>query len=310
MKSQQKIELSIVITTKDRYHDLLDCIKSVINDNKRFVDWELIIIDDGSSDDTKTLNKILLSKDKYKIIHHKKSLGMINSRNEGLLVSSGDSVILIDDDNVIHPNMVNVLVDVAKNKSNGIVGATICYFDTKEKYFDYQKINLYTGRTRGHLSKKKRKWYSSDGVPNVFLIRRDVIKKCGLFDEALLSDYSEPDYSFNAKKYGINCVVADAAITYHKLPRVSDVIRHIGGHRKVVAYCLIRNRIIFVSRYGNFLEKMIFCTIFSFFWTLLYLLLALMHGRSDLIKVYLLGCFDGWLYVVTHTVHNSMPRDL
>ena len=299
MKTKKRISLSIVITTKDRYRDLLDCVESVINDNKRVTEWELIIIDDGSIDDTKTLNTIPLSRDKFRIIHHKKSLGMIKSRNEGLLISHGDSVILIDDDNVIEPNMVNALMNAAKHKPNGIVGATIYYFDSKEKYFDYQRINFFTGRTRGYLSKTESNWYPSDGVPNVFLIRRDVINKCGIFDEDLLSDYSEPDYSFNAKKYGINCIVANAAITYHKLPRVSDVMRHIGGHRKVVAYCLIRNRIIFISRYGNLLEKLIFYFVFSLSWTIIYSIISIIKSRSDLVSLYFLGLADGYNYVMS-----------
>jgi glycosyltransferase involved in cell wall biosynthesis len=92
-------KISVNILTKNREKLLQKAVASVFGQS--FSDWELIIVDDGSSDGTIDYLAEIASiypKDKIKIISHAKSLGITQSRQEALLESRGEYVAVLDDD--------------------------------------------------------------------------------------------------------------------------------------------------------------------------------------------------------------------
>ena len=147
----------------------------------------------------------------------------------------------------------------------------------------------------------------SEGVPNAFLIKREVFENCGKFDEGLIQTFTEPDFSFKAMECGYETGIVKKAKIYHDIPESSwSTPRALGGMYSQKAYCLMRNRSVIVSRYGNFLEKLVYITLFSWFWPLLYSLLILRYGRFDLIRLYWLGFKDGLIYFFRGKLISSL----
>lgn len=324
------MELSIIITTKDRYQNLLSCLDSVrynLKDNHT----ELIIVDDCSSDETKNLSIKTLKKfsKNAKIFHFKKQLMMVKARNFGAKEAKGKFILFIDDDNVLEKTAVGFLVKEAKsNNDYGILGPQMCYAN-KESYMLSQKFNFYTGMTsrlvpdnqnihksflNSFLVSKvsntlNKKVYLTDGVPNVFLIKEEVFKKCGYFDESLVQTYTELDFALHAKKFGYLSAIIPKSITYHQIDAKDDFSPEgLGAKFKQKAYCLMRNRIVIVKRYGNTLQKSIYFLFFSWVWFLVYLLLTVKNRRLDLVKIYSRGFKDGLIYLFTGKLVNSLPR--
>lgn len=89
--------VSINILTKNRVDLLKEALQSVARQN--FSDYEVIIIDDGSTDSTEEQLKNLPFSE-FKVIRHEKSLGIIASRQEALETSRGEFVAVLDDDDV------------------------------------------------------------------------------------------------------------------------------------------------------------------------------------------------------------------
>ena len=86
---------SIVIITYNRSHFILTAINSVINQS--YTDWELIIIDDGSSDDTESVILPFLKDSRIKYFyqsHQKKGV----ARNNGIKRTTGEYLCFLDDD--------------------------------------------------------------------------------------------------------------------------------------------------------------------------------------------------------------------
>jgi len=296
------MQLSIVITTKNRKQYLLDCIHSIFKSKKINFQYEIIIIDDSSSDGTENIREqVLQHKYKFKNIffyHQQKSLKMVKARNVGARLARGRYVLFVDDDNIIHPDMISNLVSFANTTPTyGIVGPSMYNFFNKKKYMDYQKINLFLAKTTGVVSNDSIGHYCSDGIPNVFLVKKDVFEKCGYFDEQLIQTFTEPDFSLNAKKNGYKTVTYNKAITYHNSD-ASRVLSRTIGSVPAKAYCLIRNRFIIVKRYGSFLNKLIFLVFFSWGWPLIYSMLAISIGKFDLIRLYWAGFYDGLNYFI------------
>lgn len=303
------MKLSITITTKNRKGDLLKCIESIRKSD--FEDYELIIVDDNSSDGTELLEERDFDIEGLKIIHSKEDLMMVGARNLGAKSARGKYSLFIDDDNVVDKEMITQLVKCAdKYGKYGIIGPSIYYLNPPKVYFNYQKINLYVGRTISFIAESKKEIIDSDGIPNVFLIKREVFDKCGYFDPELIQTFTEPDFAFRVRRYGFKCGVCQKAKTFHKVGRKDTLSPRILSNWPQKAYCLIRNRTVLVKRYGNFLQKVIYLLFFSWLWPLVYSISTLSSKRYDLIKLYWYGFWDGVVYFSTGRLVNSLPSIL
>ena len=73
--------------------------------NQSLQDFEIIIINDNSNDNTKDIiNNFYKKSNKIKIIEHKKNLGIYSSRIDGILFAKGKYILYIDsDDTILNP---------------------------------------------------------------------------------------------------------------------------------------------------------------------------------------------------------------
>lgn len=102
--------VSVIITTQNRSSLLNRAIKSVLNQTYKNI--EIIIVDDASSDDTKSLVKGYLSR--YQQIKYKKNkqvMGANYSRNLGINIAQGEFVTGLDDDDEFLPTRIQDFVD-------------------------------------------------------------------------------------------------------------------------------------------------------------------------------------------------------
>jgi len=305
--------LSIIITTRNRKKNLFRCINSICKSNLPENNWELIVVDDYSNDGTEKINSSKFNIKSGKIIHHKSQQMMVKTRNSGAKIAQGKYLLFIDDDNVIHKNMVkSLLLFAEKNPRYGIFGPSMYFYDNKKKYMDYQTINLFTGKTTSHIEKtitpSVKNFFESDGIPNVFMINHLLLKNINYFDETLIQTYTEPDLTYRLKKIGYESICITTAITYHDVkhdknygPRTMG-----GGEFKQKAYFLMRNRSVIVFRYANNFQKTIYLLFFSWFWPVIYSIIMAHHKKFDLIRLYWLGYFDGIKYIITGKLYNSL----
>jgi len=297
------MQLSIVITVRNRKEDLLRCLDSIKASDLSGISHEIIVVDDASTDGTELLKPL-----GFRFIHNKKQQMMVKSRNIGAKETTGDYVLFIDEDNVIDKHMIQILLTSAvKYPEFGILGPSMWFLSTKEKYLDYQTFNFYTGRTLGIIDTSGKDLCLSDGIPNVFMIKREMFLKYGYFDSSLIQTFTEPDYAFMLRDHGIKCGTVPSAITYHAvLPSSEFSPRSLGGMFTQKAYCLMRNRTVMIKRYGTVPQKTIYLIFFSWFWPTLYTVSMLKYGRFDLIKLYWLGYVDGLIYFFTGKLRSSL----
>ena len=70
---------------------------------------EIILIDDGSTDESGRLCEQIAEQDERVLVYHKENEGLSQARNDGLKQAHGDYVIFIDSDDYIHPEMITSL---------------------------------------------------------------------------------------------------------------------------------------------------------------------------------------------------------
>lgn len=298
--------VSVVIPTRNRFNSLLRCLTSVANSTLR--PQETIVVDDQSTDETTTLTGESIPELSIQVIRAKRQLMMTGARNLGAKAASGDLVLFIDDDNIIDQRMIERLVATAdKYPTYGHLGPVMYTLSTNQVQTAYQRFSCLTGYTYGPAIIPTASLVPSDGIPNVFMVRQAVFNRCGYFDTQLLATYSEIDLDFRSRRAGWKCgIVIDAKTFHDNHPHRRLIPRTMGGGAfPQKSYCMIRNRMVMVKRYGRWWEQLLFFSFFSWLWPLFYSLVMIRHRRFDLIYLYWLGWRDGVRFFITGRLPNS-----
>ncbi len=87
---------SVIIPSYNRAHLIGDTINSVIN--QKFTDWEVIIVDDGSSDHTKDVVNSFILKDSRIRYYYQQNAERSAARNKGIKLSNGEFICFLDSD--------------------------------------------------------------------------------------------------------------------------------------------------------------------------------------------------------------------
>jgi glycosyltransferase involved in cell wall biosynthesis len=112
--------VSVVIPVYNSAKYLHECLDSVIA--QTFSDWEIVAIDDGSSDDSPAILDEYAAKDSRIKVIHKANGGVSAARNDGLAAASGEYVLFADSDDWLSDDALQVLFDAT---SNGAVDVAI-----------------------------------------------------------------------------------------------------------------------------------------------------------------------------------------
>jgi glycosyltransferase involved in cell wall biosynthesis len=108
---EEKVKLSIIIPVYQVEHTLRRCLDSVVRQG--FRDWQLILVDDASTDGSLDICREYAQKDhRIQIAQHRQNQGLSASRNTGLQKAKGDYVTFIDSDDEIAKDTLQQLMEV------------------------------------------------------------------------------------------------------------------------------------------------------------------------------------------------------
>lgn len=129
------------MATYNRAHFIVETLKSI--EAQTYTDWECLIVDDGSTDNTEDILEPFLKKDSrfqyYKRTSNYKK-GLPGSRNYGLDLAKGDYIIFFDDDDIVHPQNLELCVKELTRSNISFCRYTRAVFTGYFDYiFDYSK---------------------------------------------------------------------------------------------------------------------------------------------------------------------------
>lgn len=105
-------KISIVVPVYNLAPYIEKCVRSICN--QTYQNIEVILVDDGSSDDSYAIMKELASDDDRILIIHQENGGVTKARVTGIKASSGDWIAFVDGDDFIDPEMYGVLMENAE----------------------------------------------------------------------------------------------------------------------------------------------------------------------------------------------------
>lgn len=124
--------VSIIIPCYNVENYVEDCINSVIKQD--YTNWECIIINDGSTDNTLDLIKNIKEKDNRIRVFSQENLGLSATRNKGIEHSNGVFIFFLDSDDVLDSHAIQTLVSAASN--NDIVTGITVNSKIENKYIE------------------------------------------------------------------------------------------------------------------------------------------------------------------------------
>ena len=120
------VSVNLCCYNSEKY--LRETLQSIIN--QTYTDWELIIINDGSSDSTESIIHEYIKQGYPIIYHYQENKGLGYSRNEALKRSQGEFIAFIDHDDIWMPEKLGKQISLFnKNPNLGIVFCDVLYFN-------------------------------------------------------------------------------------------------------------------------------------------------------------------------------------
>ncbi len=187
-------KISVIIPTYNSAGYLPLAIESVFNQS--YGNVEIIIVDDGSTDNTQEIVKPFLERVAY---YRKENGGPSSARNHGIRKSTGDYIAFLDSDDRWLPEKLELQLNIfIKNGSAGLVGCGITNRDEEGKFLSENRM------AQGKLEFSTRLIFSNIiAAGSTLMISRDVVGRIGLFDEELLGA-EDWDYGLRVfKEYDI-----------------------------------------------------------------------------------------------------------
>ena len=179
----KKSLISIIVPVYNSKAHLECCVTSILNQS--YKQFELLLIDDGSSDGSSELCDELSQKSEKIRVIHKENGGVSSARNAGLDMASGDYIVFVDSDDVISNNYVETFIE-SSHKGDLILGMIEdVYFDDTGSIIKRHTRNV-DAPDCGILADEYYKLLELLRVPVVKLYKRDIIEVYHIrFDENL-----------------------------------------------------------------------------------------------------------------------------
>ena len=186
---------------------------------------EVIVVDNGSTD--ASISIISNEFPDFRLLKNSKNLGFSAGINIGIQESQGDLILLYNNDAIAHPASLSKMVETILSKNKiGMVGGLILYNEPNDVIWSRGgKLDLVTGTIWSDgLGQKMfaKSPFQENLVADVdylsgcvLLIRKEVIQKIGLLDDAYLIGGQDLDWCLRARRAGFECVLNPSAIIWH-----------------------------------------------------------------------------------------------
>lgn len=266
-----KDRVAVIILNWKQPQLTLDTVNSFLKINHTDFDYQVLLIDNGSPDDSAKIFKNTYDKNRaVTVLQTKSNLGYVGGNNFGIkygLNQNFDYYLIVNNDVLFHPQFLVELIKVIKKNPQSLLAPKI-YFAPgfefhKDRYLkkDLGKIiwavggkldwqNVY-GSNLGIDEVDIGQYDQNPPIPDFisgccFLVTQEFFKKVGLFDEKFYLYLEDADLSRRAVKSGYQLAVVPKSIIWHVNSGSS------GAGSPLHDYFLTRNRLLFTFRYLGF----------------------------------------------------------
>ena len=201
--------ISIIVTFYNQAYYIAKTLESI--KLQTYTNWECIIVDDGSEDDSAELIKEFIKYDKRFTYLVQDNQGVARARNNGFALATGCFINFIDGDDTFLPDKLKEQIQVFKD--NPEIAVCICdhqfYLEKQEvyKYYEFEKLTIKP------LEQILFKWHNGVAFP----------PHAALYKRSLWEDQKAPfpeDYNHRCEDWVFNVLLALKDVNYYMLDKV------------------------------------------------------------------------------------------
>jgi hypothetical protein len=276
--------------------DTIECLESLSKVN--YPRLEVMLVNNGSPDWNE--ERIRQVDCQIQIVLSNENLGFTGGNNLGIsaaLRRGADLILLLNNDTVVHSDLIWSMIPVIQPRDVGVVGPVITYYDTPHKVWFaggcYSRLLGYSYRK--HPLTAFDSYCTVDWINGCALLaKREVFESIGLFWEPFFLNCEDLDLCLRAARAGYKCVLVGKALVRHKVS-ASGGIRGTDSFTPNKAYYFGRNYFLSLRRNASGFWAMTgFVSQFALalpYWTLH----CILARNVSVIKHYLKGMWDGIL---------------
>lgn len=206
-------KLSIIIPCYNCVTTLDEAFNSILESNLEEIPFEVILVDDSSTDNTyHLLSKFKKKYDFVTIDQNKRNLGGGATRNRCIDLSSGEVIFCLDSDDVLHKEALSKMyLKILKDNVDGVT------FEKSIKFSRKTTSILWEDRFRDYKESERLSslFEKNNGLFSVFMIKKEVHYKIGGYP--INHGFDTQSYAFRFLLSGFKFLVCQGAIYYHRI---------------------------------------------------------------------------------------------
>ncbi|MFD2725925.1 glycosyltransferase [Hyunsoonleella rubra] len=230
------MKLSVLIPLYNAEKYIGNCLDTLIHQDIDTDDYEIIVLDDGSSDKGADVVRSLSRNSPNIVLHHQENAGFTITRNRLLKLAKGEYIYKIDSDDYVTHNSLGVLLKIAKESDLDVLG-----FES----FDTERMDIYNPRWEKKIPEIEicsgPKYWARANNPrlgvNWYLLKRSFIDKHNITFEMGSNPFSDTPFTLRvftaAKRF------AFVPMDVHRYLQVPTSVMHNSSSshlRKMVEY--------------------------------------------------------------------------
>ncbi len=242
--------VSIIIPTYNRAHLIEETLVSIIS--QTYQDWECIIVDDGSTDNTQDVVNEYVKRDYRFQFHHRpkdRLKGANACRNYGFELSKGEFVNWIDSDDIFSENKIENQINTLKSDIDIVTCKWGRFLNHNEK-INIKELKIYKDYEFALDLLEDYGNYNTFYPSHVFLVSRNVISRSGLWNENLLINQ---DGEFFCRVFISSRKIAhsnDSYVLYRMAgtDNTSSIKNQFKAEHMILSWSLIESHLLLISK--------------------------------------------------------------
>jgi peptidoglycan-N-acetylglucosamine deacetylase len=205
--------ISVVIAAYNEEKVIGRTIESILKSD--YPNLEVIVVDDGSQDQTSSVVSRGFAADKQVLLFHKENGGKASAINLGIRKAKGDIIVAIDADTIVTPKSISLLIRHFEDENIAAVSGNVKVGNRKKLLTTWQHIEYVTG-----FNLEKRAFAALNCVtvvPGAFgAWRKQAVQELGYFTDDTLAE--DTDMTLKILRKGYKVIIDEQAFAYTEAP--------------------------------------------------------------------------------------------
>jgi len=238
-----KTFVSVIVPCYNHAQFLSVALESVLE--QTYENWECIIVNDGSPDNTETIAQDWCKKDSRFNYYYKENGGLSSARNYGIEKAKGDYILILDSDDKFNTTFIDKAVKVLdENEKIGIVSCWGIRFTDNDYYGEFKPDGknlddfLFKNAAIGNSLIRKKSWSAVNG-----------------YDEAMKKGYEDWEFYIRVSKAGWETKIIEETLFYYRQHKVSMRIEALNKYDKEIRlYIFKKHQDIYQQHYNEMIH--------------------------------------------------------